>query len=134
MSCTTTTAPGLGKALNYFLKRWSKFTVFLRVPGAPLDNNTAEYALKRAIGLRKGSLFYRTQRGATVGDIFMTLIYTAELHHDNPFQVLTELQRNYKAVAERPGDWMPWNYRATLEALNHPAPSARAGPAIPAAA
>lgn len=118
---------GLGKALRYFLKRWSKFTVFLRVPGAPLDNNTAERALKRAIGLRKGSLFYRTQRGATVGDIFMTLIYTAELHHENPFQYLTELQRNYKAVAEQPGDWMPWNYRATLAA-------ARAGPAVAAAA
>jgi hypothetical protein len=117
---------GLGKALNYFLKRWSKFTLFLRVPGAPLDNNIAERALKRAIGLRKGSLFYRTQRGATVGDIFMTLIYTAELHHQNPFQYLTELQRNYNAVAERPGDWMPWNYRATL--------AARAGPAVAVAA
>jgi len=111
---------GLGKAINYFLKRWSKFTVFLRVLGAPLDNNIAERALKRAIGLRKGSLFYRTQRGATVGDIFMTLIYTAELHHQNPFEYLTELLRNDKAVADRPGDWMPWNYRTTL--------AARAGP------
>ncbi len=28
-----------GKAINYMLKRWDKFTVFLKVPNAPLDNN-----------------------------------------------------------------------------------------------
>jgi transposase len=30
---------GLGQAMNYLLKRWDKLTVFLRRPGAPLDNN-----------------------------------------------------------------------------------------------
>jgi transposase len=105
---------GLGKAFNYFLKRWEKFTLFLRVPGAPIDNNITERALKMAIKNRNASLFYRSEHGAIVGDIFMTLIHTAELHHQNPFDYLTELQRNYKAVAARPGDWMPWNYRQTL--------------------
>jgi transposase len=108
---------GLGKAFNYFLKRWDKFTLFLRVPGAPLDNNIVERALKMAICYRNNSLFYRTQRGATVGDIFMTLIHTAELHHENPFHYLTELQRNHKAVAQCPADWLPWNYRAALARL-----------------
>lgn len=108
---------GLGKAFNYFLKRWEKFTVFLRVPGAPLDNNICERALKMAIKLRKGSLFYRSERGAGVGDIYMTLIHTAELHRQNPVDYLTELQCNYKAVAETPGDWLPWNYKDTLDRL-----------------
>jgi transposase len=31
----------LGKAINYCLKRWDKLTLFLRHPGAPLDNNAA---------------------------------------------------------------------------------------------
>ena len=105
---------GLGDAFNYFLKRWDKFTVFLRVPGAPLDNNICERGLKMAIKLRKASLFYRSERGARVGDIYMTLIHTAELHHQNPFDYLTELQRNYNAVAETPADWLPWNYKDTL--------------------
>ena len=67
-----------------------------------------------AIKLRKASLFYRSERGARVGDIYMTLIHTAELHHQNPFDYLTELQRNYNAVAETPADWLPWNYKDTL--------------------
>ena len=105
---------GLGRDFNYFLKRWEKFTVFLRVPGAPLDNNICERGLKMAIRLRKASLFYRSERGARVGDIYMTLIHTAELHGQNPFDYLTELQRNHKAVAETPADWLPWTYKATL--------------------
>jgi hypothetical protein len=105
---------GIGEAFNYFLKRWDKFTLFLRVPGAPLDNNICERALKMAIKHRNGSLFYRSQRGAEVGDIFMTLIHTAELHGDNPFDYVTELQRHEKAVAEKPAEWLPWNYRDTL--------------------
>ena len=29
---------GLGKAISYLLRHWSKLTLFLRQPGAPLDN------------------------------------------------------------------------------------------------
>jgi hypothetical protein len=47
----------------------------------------------------------------------MTLIHTAELHGENPFAYLTALQRNYKAVAERPADWLPWTYKHTLARL-----------------
>jgi transposase len=110
----------LGHAFNYFLKRWEKFTLFLRRPGAPLDNNIAERALKRTIRRRNASLFYRSQRGAHVGDVFMTLIHTAELHHENPFAYLTALQRHHKDVAQRPGEWMPWNYKRALPDLNSP--------------
>jgi hypothetical protein len=105
---------GIGVAFNYFLKRWDKFTLFLRVPGAPLDNNICERALKMAIKHRNGSLFYRNRRGAGVGDIYMTLIHTAELHGDNPFDYLTALQRYAKDVAEKPAEWLPWNYKDTL--------------------
>jgi hypothetical protein len=108
----------LGRAFNYFLKRWEKFTLFLRKSGAPLDNNIAERALKMTIRNRKASLFYRSQRGAHVGDVYMTLIHTAELHRQNTSDYLTALQRNYKAVADKPADWMPWNYRQTLADLN----------------
>jgi hypothetical protein len=39
----------LGGAISYMLKHWEKLTLFLRVAGAPLDNNVCERALKRAI-------------------------------------------------------------------------------------
>ncbi len=100
----------LGQAFSYMLKRWQKLTLFLRVPGAPLENNVVERALKRAIVHRKNSLFYRTLRGARIGDMFMSLIHTAELCSANPLDYLVALQRNANAVRQTPADWMPWNY------------------------
>ena len=108
---------GLGEALTYLLKHWQELTLFLRRAGAPLDNNICERALKKAILHRKNALFYKTVNGAHVGDLFMSLIHTAELNHANPFEYLTELLRNHKDVAANPGQWMPWNYRAALERL-----------------
>ena len=112
---------GLGKAFHYMLDRWAKFTVFLRVSGAPLTNNACERALKAAIRHRNNSLFYRTQHGADVGDAYMSIIYTAELNDEDALAYLTALLRNARAVAERPADWLPWNYRATLAARGDPA-------------
>jgi transposase len=40
---------GLGKAITYLLRHWKGLTAFLREPGAPLDNNICERALKRAV-------------------------------------------------------------------------------------
>jgi hypothetical protein len=45
----------------------------------------------------------------------MTLIHTAELNGINAFDYLVALLRHPKEIAERPGEWMPWNYRATIE-------------------
>jgi hypothetical protein len=110
----------IGKAYKYMLKRWQKLTVFLRDPGVPLDNNTCERALKMAICHRRNSLFYRSDRGAEIGDMFMSLIYTTELRSENPFEYLTAILRNEKAVAEHPAAWLPWTYRETLAGLGHP--------------
>ncbi len=106
---------GLGKAIRYLLKHWEKLTLFLRREGAPLDNNICERALKKAILHRKNALFYKTINGARVGDLFMSLIHTCELCGANPFDYLTELQRHAAELKRNPREWMPWNYRATLE-------------------
>lgn len=108
---------GLGEAMEYMHKRWDRLTLFLRVPGAPLDNNIVERILKKAILHRRNSLFYRTDNGARVGDRFMTLIHTAELSGVGAFDYLTELQRNAERVRAAPVEWMPWNYKATLALL-----------------
>ena len=114
----------LGGAIAYLLKHWEKLTLFLRVPGAPLDNNICERALKKAILHRKNAFFYKTCRGAHVGDIFMSLIHTCELCGANPFDYLTELERHADDAASNPQDWMPWNYRETLDRISAPAASA----------
>jgi hypothetical protein len=109
---------GLGQAIKYMRKHWRKLTRFLFVPGAPLDNNAVERALKKAITHRKNSLFYKTENGAQVGDLYMSLIVTCQLAGANPFDYLTEIQRNVAAVAKDPASWMPWNYRAKLDPVN----------------
>jgi transposase len=106
---------GLGEAIAYMRKHWSELTLFLRVPGAPLDNNICERALKKAILHRKNAYFYKTENGARVGDLFMSLIHTCQLNGANPFHYLTELQKHARELAAAPADWMPWNYLRTLE-------------------
>lgn len=105
---------GLGQAINYLLKRWDRLTLFLRVAGAPLDNNLCERALKRAVLHRKNAYFYRSLNGAAVGDLFMSLIHTAELAHEPAFDYLTALLEHPAEIAAAPAAWMPWNYRAAL--------------------
>ena len=108
---------GLGKAITYLLRHWRPLTLFLRQAGAPLDNNVVERALKRAVLHRKNALFYRTLNGAEVGDLFMSLIHTCQLCGANSFDYLTELQRHAQELADKPAEWMPWNYRETLERI-----------------
>src|SRR5580698_78901 len=112
---------GLGKAISYLQRHWTKLTLFLRQPGAPLDNNIAERALKKAILHRKNALFYKTTNGARVGDLFMSLIHTCELNKANPFDYLTELLRHPAELKTSPAEWMPWNYRDTLSRIARPA-------------
>ena len=108
----------LGGAIAYLLRHWEKLTLFLRVAGAPLDNNICERALKKAILHRKNAYFYKTCHGAHVGDVFMSLIYTCELSGVRPFDYLTELDRHAERAASNPRDWMPWNYRQMLDAIS----------------
>lgn len=100
----------LGGAVKYMPGRWSILTMFLKAPGAPLDNNVAERLLKNAMLHRRNSLHYRTQRGADVGNTFMTLIETCRANGVNPFDYMMAVVRNPEAVRAAPGRWMPWNY------------------------
>lgn len=100
----------LGDAISYMRNHWEELTLFLREPGAPLDNSACERVVKRAIMHRKNSLFYQTQAGAQVGDTFMTLIHTAELNGVASFDYLVSLLKNADAAKADPAAWMPWNY------------------------
>lgn len=108
---------GLGEAIRYMRNRWDALTLFLRKPGAPLDNNICERILKKAVLHRKNSLFYRSLNGARVGDSFMSLIHTAELYDVDPFDYLVALLKHPEQTASTPSDWMPWNYQQTLQRL-----------------
>jgi transposase len=107
----------LGTAYKYLLKHWQALTAFLRVPGAPLDNNIVEQILKRAILHRKNSYFFKTENGARVGDIFMSIIETCNLNKVNPFDYLQAIKKYSIEVKKDAVKWMPWNYKHALKAL-----------------
>lgn len=105
---------GLGKALRYLLNHWVELTLFLRMAGVPLDNNSCERALKQAILHRKNSMFFKTANGAAVGDIYMSIIHTCQLNQVNPFEYLQALMIHIEKVQANVALWLPWNYREQL--------------------
>ncbi len=107
----------LGKAMRYLLKHWKALRRFLIVPGAPIDNNIVERALKIPIRVRKAAMFYKTRHGAAISNILTSLIQTAALAGENPFDYLVALQEYKSLVFKNPQEWLPWRYRKTLESL-----------------
>lgn len=105
---------GLGEATRYMLRHWNALTKFLSVAGAPIDNSLCEQAIKVAIRHRRNSLFYKTFKGAQVGDCLMSVIHTAAKNNVNIFDYLNSLQRYQKLVRANPNAWLPWNYQNTL--------------------
>jgi hypothetical protein len=92
----------LGKAIKYMRKHWKALTLFLREPGAPLDNNLCEQALKKAILHRKNSLFYKTKHGAYVGDMFMSIIHTCNLCNVNPLIISPSYRKTLPICSKIP--------------------------------
>jgi transposase len=105
---------GLGKALSYMKKHWEELSRFLTVAGAPLDNNYVERILKRVVLNRKNSLFYKTEHGAAIGDIIMSVIETCSLNKVNVFQYMVSLLQNPNAVRAKASQYLPWNYKNKL--------------------
>ena len=100
---------------NPFVRRhWSALTLFLRQRRAPLDNTIVERALKKAILHRENALYFKTENGAHVGDLFMSLIHACEWNGVASLGYLIALQKHARKVAEHPAAGMPWNYRDTL--------------------
>ena len=100
----------LGQAMRYVLKHWEGLTRFLSVANAPLDNNAAERALKRAVLLRKNSLFYKNEHGAMVGAILLSLIETCRLNGVGAWAYLVALMRERGAARKNPAAFLPWSY------------------------
>ena len=107
---------GLSQAIRYFLKHYDALSAFCRWPDAQIDNNEMERTLKLIIRGRKNALFFKTLAGAAIADVLTSLIATCENIGINTFDYLVVLQRHSETVKQRPSQWLPWNYLATLEA------------------
>jgi hypothetical protein len=103
----------LGKALAYLQGHWATLTQFLAVPGAPLDNNLAERALKLFIRQRKNSLFFATEHSAYIASVLTSLIVTCLHAGGNAVEYLVALQEHRREVFADPAAWLPWAYASS---------------------
>lgn len=98
----------LGKAIHYALKYWKKLTRFVENGVWPIDNNTAENAIRPFVIGRKNWLFSNTPKGANASALLYSLIETAKANGHEPYHYLrflfTELPKRDGCVA----GLMPW--------------------------
>jgi hypothetical protein len=76
----------MGKAIAYLNSHWEALTLFLRMPGVPIDNNATERLIKQSVRNRKNAYFYRNETGAKIGDILMSLMETCVLNKANTWE------------------------------------------------
>jgi transposase len=110
----------MGKAIAYLNNHWEGLTLFLRMPGVPIDNNATERLLKRSVLNRKNAYFFANETGAKIGDILMSVMETCVLNGANPWEYLVAIQEYQKDVRANPALWAPWNYETRLKELRPP--------------
>ena len=100
----------LGQAITYMHNHWKTLTRFLSIPGAPLDNNLVERALKLFIRQRKNSLFYKSEYSAYMASVLTSLIATCIYAGVNVIDYFVALQEHRSEVFADPEAWLPWTY------------------------
>ena len=100
----------LGKAMNYWLNNKTGLTRFLKIKGAPLDNNKSERALKSVILQRKNSLFFKTKNSAEILSGLSGIVRTCEANGINGFAYLNWVQANWVKVRKDASNYLPWKY------------------------
>ena len=69
---------------------------------AQTRGNADERLIKRAVLNRKNGLFFKTEFGAYVGDILLSVIETCQLNKINPYHYLIAIQKYKDKVNENP--------------------------------
>src|SRR4249919_1220518 len=105
----------LARAMDYILKRWAAFTLFLDDGRVCLTNNAAERALRGIALGRKSWLFAGSDRGGQRAAALYSLIVTAKLNEVDPQAWLADvLARIAGHPAHRIDELLPWNWRPGL--------------------
>ena len=120
----------LGEALEYVIGNERRLSAFARHPGAPLDNNKVERALRTSVRLRETTHFFRNPVGAGVADTILTVGATALHTGVNLFEYFVDLQRHVEEVRADPAAWVPWHYKARWRQSAELVPPATAPPPI----
>jgi transposase len=99
-----------GKAMGYMQRHGVTLTRFFSVPGAPLDNNVAERALKLFIRQRNNARFDKNAHSAYRARSLTSLIATCLYAGVKAVESLVALQEHRHEVVADPAAWLPWAY------------------------
>ena len=104
-----TTQNALGKAVTYLASNWSKLERYVEQGYLPIDNNTAERAIRPFVIGRKNWLFSDTPKGATASAY--SLVETAKANGQEPYAWLRHaLKRLPQASSVEDYEaLLPWN-------------------------
>jgi transposase len=101
----------LAKAIDYILKRWAAFTLFLDDGRVCLSNNAAERALRGIALGRRSWMFCGSDRGGHRAAAMYSLIVTAKMNDIDPQAWLADvLARIATHPAHRLDELLPWNW------------------------
>ena len=102
----------LAKAIDYILKRWAAFTLFLDDGRVCLSNNAAERAVRGIAVGRRNWTFCGSDEGGRRAAVMYTLIETAKLNGADPKAWLADvLARIADHPAHRLHELLPWNWQ-----------------------
>jgi transposase len=105
----------LAKAIDYILKRWDAFTLFLNDGRVCLSNNAAERALRGIALGRKSWLFCGSDRGGQRAAAMYSLIVSAKMNGVDPQAWLADVLARIAAhPAHRLDELLPWNWKPAL--------------------
>ena len=110
----------LWEPLTFIINQWPRLTRFYEEPNVPLDTNLVEQMLVIPVRYLAGSFNYKTETGAEVGDLCMSLIATARANDVEPVAYLTDCLRNHEDLARRPEYYLPWVYRERIRERDGP--------------
>jgi transposase len=109
----------LVKAVNYMIKRWAAFTLFLDDGRVCLSNNAAERGLRGIALGRKSWLFCGSDRGGRRAAAMYGLIVTCKMNGVDPQAWLTDvLSRIAAHPAHRLDELLPWNWKPRPMAIS----------------
>lgn len=109
----------LVKAINYLLKRWPAFTLFLEDGRVCLSNNAAERGLRGIALGRKSWLFCGSDRGGQRAAAMYSLIITAKMNGIDPQAWLADvLSRIAAHPAHRLDELLPWTWKPQVRAIS----------------
>lgn len=98
----------IGKAMSYFIKNYIGFTMFIRNPDLPIDNNPQERLLRNPVIGRKTWYGTHSERGAQTAAILFTLVESCKLVGVNPREYFKKLVQDLHFGKEA---YTPWDYK-----------------------